>query len=119
MYPKSITFKCYDTKDFTPDAQAFISRLKNEIVITMPAENIIHIEYPADIIRQVRTVNVDDTIYRLDFIDKDNSYRMCNCVFPDVPWGRDFMRTRWNQGKRTEKPGSLTIEYPAIDYVLN
>lgn len=117
-YPKKIAFECSDKKGLTPDAQAFISRLENEVVIMMPAENIIRIDYPADLIKQVRTVNVDDTIYRLDFIDKTEGF-FRTCVFPDVPWDREFMRTRWNHGKRTEAPGRLTIEYPTIDYVLN
>lgn len=118
-YPKKIVFEYCDKKGFTPDAQEFISRLEKEIVITMLAENVIRIDYPSDLIKQVRTVNVDDTIFRLDFIDKAERFLICGCVFPNVPWGRKFMQTRWGHGKRTETPGSLTIEYPANDCVLN
>lgn len=32
----------------------------------MHAENILRIEYPADIVRQIRTVNIDGMIYRLE-----------------------------------------------------
>jgi len=112
-YPKAIGFKCHNPEGLTADAQEWLSRLRNEVTITMLAENIIQIKYPSDIVELVKTVNVDDTIYRLDFIAPDDRFGMCNCVFPDVPWNNhDFMQNRWGKGLRVESKGVLFIEYP-------
>jgi len=80
-YPKAIGFKCHNPEGLTADAQEWLRRLRNEVTITMLAENIIQIKYPADIVELIKTVNVDDTIYRLDFIAPDDRFWMCNCVF--------------------------------------
>lgn len=115
-YPKQINFKCHDPNGMTPDAQEWIGRIKEETKIMMLAENIIQITYPADIVEQIRTVNIDNVIYRLDFVAPDDQFWMCDCVFPEVPWNNhDFMKNRWGKGLRVESEGVLLIEYPILE----
>lgn len=112
-FPIEIDFECHDTKGLTPDARQWINRLKEEVKIKLLAENGIGIKYPPDIVKEIRTVNVDDMIYRLDFIDPGNRFNMCNCVFPKVPWNnKEFMTKRWPHGKRYGREGCLIIRYP-------
>ena len=112
-YPRTLGFECHNPDDFTGEARAWLERLRKEVRMTMPAENILRIEYPADIVRQIRTVNIDGMIYRLDFIDPNDEFWLIHCVFPNVPWNnREFMKSRFGRGKRTESEGMLTIEYP-------
>lgn len=113
QYPRTVTFETANPEGFTPVARSWLERLRREVRMTMPAENILRIEYPSDIVEQIRSVNVDGCIYRLDFISPGNRFFMCNCVFPSVPWNRrDFMNNRWPLGRRTEAEGVLTVEYP-------
>lgn len=112
-YPRKLTFKSPDTDGRTEDAKEHIRKVTEGTTITMLAENIIKIEYPAELIDYIKTVLIDYIDYRLDFIDHGNVYWMCNCYFPQgTGWGREFFENRWDKGKRTETPGCLIIEYP-------
>ena len=112
-YPRKLTFKTPDTDGLTENAKEHIRKVTEGTTITMLAENIIKIEYPAELIDHIKTVRVDYIDYRLDFIDHGNVYWMCNCYFPQgTGWGREFFKHRWDKGKRTETPGCPIIEYP-------
>jgi len=112
-YPKTIPFETCNPTGLTKDAQNWISRLKKEVKITLLAENILNIEYPSDIVKEIRTVNVDDLIYRLDFIAPEDRFFNCGCIFPDIPWNnRAFMQNRWINGVRKSIKGNLTLTYP-------
>ena len=116
-YPRKLTFKSPDMNGLTVDAREHIKKVTEGTTITMLAENIIKIEYPAELIDHIKTVCVDNIDYRLDFIDHGNVYFMCNCYFPQgTGWGSEFFKNRWNKGKRTETPGCLIIEYPKKEY---
>lgn len=115
-YPKQINFKTVKPDGFSQSAREWLERLNNEVKMTMLAENILQIEYPPDIITNIRTVNVDDCIYRLDFIAPDDRFWLCKCVFPNVPWNNKvFMTSRWHLGRRIEINGLLTLTYPSND----
>lgn len=115
VYPRAVTFETANPEGFTPEARSWLERLRKEVRMTMPAENILRIEYPSDIVTQIRTVNVDGCIYRLDFISPEDRFFMCDCVFPSVPWNsREFMNGRWAMGCRSEGDGVLTIIYPPL-----
>jgi len=114
-YPITIGFDTANPEGLTDDAKEWLRRIKNEVKLTMPTKNMLHIEYPVDIVKEVRTVNIDDKIYRLDLTAPEDKYFMCKCIFPHIPWSNhEFMRNRWKHGIRTESKGLLTIEYPSI-----
>lgn len=112
QYPRTIGFKLHDTEGLTDDARQWLDRLKAEVKMTMPTENSLVIEYPSDIVSQIRRVNVDDCIFRLDFFDPGDKFHFVHCVFPDVPWNnRTFMQEYWDKCIRIENKGQLTLEF--------
>lgn len=112
-FPKKLTLKAPDTNRLTEEAKEHVRMVTEKTTITMLAENIIKIEYPAELIDYIKTVRNDYIDYRLDFIDHGDVYWMCNCYFPQgTGWGREFFKNRWGKGKRTETKGCLIIEYP-------
>ena len=114
-YPKNIGFESANPTGFTPDAQQWLRRIKDEVRISLPEKNILRIEYPKDIVKQVRCVNVDDSIFRLDLIDPRGKFWTCNCIFPNLPAdSRKHMLENWGKGVRHEDNGVLTITYPEI-----
>ena len=113
-YPKPVQFQTHDGSGFTDEAKAWLERIRTEVKLSMLAENVLRIEYPTDLVAQVRTVNVDDCIFRLDLYDPGDRFHLCHCIFPDVPWNnRLFMLGRWPKQKRTEEPGVVTLTFPA------
>lgn len=112
-YPKTIAFSCSDDADLSTDAKIWLTRIKKEVHISMPMENAIRIDYPTDLVGQVRMVNVDDTILRLDLKDPCGRFWMCDSIFPNLPWDmRRFMRERWSKGVRRQGDGCVTFVYP-------
>lgn len=70
-YPKQIGYDGpRNLGGFYPGFHDLVEKLKIGLKFTMLAENIIQVEYPAELVWQIRAVNVDDTIYRLDFLLK-------------------------------------------------
>lgn len=112
-YPQSIGFESTSPKGFTPDAQQWLRRIKDEVKISLPKKNVLRIEYPSDIVKQVRCVNVDDSIFRLDLIDPRDKFWNCNSIFPDIPAdSRRLMLENWGKSVRCGRPGHLEIVYP-------
>lgn len=110
-----IGFESTNPKGVTPDAQQWLRRVKDEVKISLPEKNVLRVEYPKDIIKQVRCVNVDDSIYRLDLIDPRNKFWNCNCIFPNLPAdSRKHMLENWGKSKRHEERGVIVITYPEI-----
>ncbi len=85
--------------------------------MTLLAENVLQIDYPEALVEQIRTVNVDDTVFRIDLILKGTQGVDRECLFPKVPWTRKnfFRNARFDNGRRTEAPGRVTIEYPTLE----
>lgn len=111
--PNNISFESANPRGFTPDAQQWLRRVKDEVKISLPEKNILRVEYPADIVEQVRCVNVDDSIFRLDLIDPRGKFWNCNCIFPDIPAdSRKLILENWGKTVRHEENGVLTITYP-------
>lgn len=110
---KTISFESANPSEFAPDAQQWLRRVKDEVKISLPEKNILRVEYPADIVKQVRCVNVDDSIFRLDLIDPRDKFWICNCIFPDLPAdSRKHMLENWGKGVRKEDRGVVEITYP-------
>ena len=116
-YPKEITFdsaldQCKNPDDLNSGLRCIITNTK----MTLLAENILQIDYPEDLIEQVRTVDVDDTIFRIDLIKKEPFWYSRVCLFPHIHWNREnfFKNKRFDNGKRTETPGRVVIEYPTL-----
>lgn len=117
-YPKEITFgsaldRCKDPNDLNAGIRVIITNTK----MAMLAENILQIDYPEELIEQVRTVDVDDTVYRIDLVKRETIGLGRICLFPHVPWNHEnfFKNKRFDNGKRTETPGRVTIEYPTLE----
>lgn len=114
-FPKTIGFESANPTGYTPAAQQWLRRIKDEVRISLPEKNVLRIEYPADIVKQVRCVNVDDSIFRLDLIDPRDRFWICNSIFPKLPADSSkHMLENWGQGLRNEENGVLTITYPKI-----
>lgn len=97
-FPKKIEFSTRNFLGLTSDAQNFLAILKEKISLRMLSEYELEVIYPTNMVREVRIVDVDDIIFRLDFVDYAG-YRWC--VFPDVPWSnRAFFEERWSLCKR-------------------
>jgi len=114
-YPREITFgsvldRCKNPDDLNAGLRCVITNTK----MTMLAENILQIDYPEELVEQVRTVDVDDTIFRIDLVKKETFGLDRVCLFPHVPWKREnfFKNRRFDQGRRTETPGRVVLEYP-------
>lgn len=103
-----ISFTSPNPKGLTPEAQEFLKSLVEGLKMEMPDKDTLVVHYPKDLVKQVRVVNVDDTIFRLDFVDHKD-YRWC--VFPNVPWNnRKFFFNRFKYGRRKEDPdGTITL----------
>lgn len=117
-YPKEITFdsvldRCKNPNNIPDGIRATIANTKMALL----AENVLQIDYPEALVEQVRTVDVDDTIFRIDLVKKETFGLDRICLFPHVPWKREnfFKNKRFDHGKRTETPGRVIIEYPALN----
>ena len=63
-YPKQIGYDGpRNLGGFYPEFHDLVEKLMIGLMFTMLAENVIQVEYPAELVWQIRTVNVDDTIY--------------------------------------------------------
>ena len=113
-YPKSISFKVISPEGMTEDARKWFRRLREEVKMTMLAENILRIEYPSDVVSEIKVLNVDDSIFRLNFVDPEKKFNLLNCIFPYVPWNlnEEFFKDRFRKLKRTDSEGVLILEYP-------
>lgn len=114
-YPKRISYDGpRNLASYTPGFHDLCREVMTGMRMTMLDENILQIEYPANLVKQIRTVNVDDSVFRLDFILTGHDTRVC--FFPYVPWGRKdfFQNKRFLSGQREEKPGKLIITYPKL-----
>lgn len=109
-YPKEIEFSTRASLGLTPNAQNFLAILKEKISLRMLEKNELEITYPANMVKEVRIVNVDDQIFRLDFVDYKD-YRWC--IFPDIPWNnRAFFEEFWSNCKReTVSAGIIRISF--------
>lgn len=116
-YPKQIGYggPC-NLGGFYPELNDFIEKLMIGLKFTMLAENIIQVEYPAELVWQIRIVNVDDTTYRADFLLKGHEADRI-VFFPYVHWNRKnlFRNGRFNHSKRTTSEGKIVTEYPKLE----
>lgn len=118
QYPKELEVET-PLSEFEKESDA--PQLLKEVVartkFTLLEENILQIDYPQNLVEQVREVNIDNWIYRIDFIYRDEPLSLKNCFFPKVPWtSKNFFRTgRFGKGKRTESENRIVIEYPRIE----
>ena len=116
-YPKNISFSSrldwWAHYGCPPKTKEAIEGIK----ITMLAENILQIDYPKELVEEVRTVNVDDTVFCIDLVLKGTQGLDRERLFPLAPWNRRnfFLNHRFHDGKRKETPGRLVIEYPSLD----
>ena len=116
-YPKDISFSSRLTYWAHYDCPVRIKKAIEGTKMVLLAENILQIDYPEELVEQVRTVDVDDTIFRIDLVLKGTQGLGRECLFPEVPWDRKnfFKNKRFDNGKRTETPGRVTIEYPTLN----
>ena len=118
-YPKDISFSSRLNYWTHYDCPQKIKEAIEGTKMVLLAENVLQITYPEELVEQVRTVNVDDTIFRIDLVLKGTQGLDRERLFPDVPWNRKnfFENKRFDHAKRTESPGRVTIEYPvSIEY---
>lgn len=116
-YPKQISFDGpRNWGSFFPELRNLVEKVMIGMKVTMLAENIIQVEFPAELVYQIRTVDVDDTIYRLDFLLKGHEENRL-AFFPHVHWNRKnfFRNGRFDHGKRTTSDGKIIIEYPKLE----
>lgn len=116
-YPKQISYDGpRNLGGFYPEFHDLVRKVMIGLKFTMLAENIIQVEYPAELVWQIRTVNVDDTIYRLDFLLKGHEEDRI-AFFPYVHWNRKnfFKKGRFYNSKRTTSDGKIVIEYPKLE----
>jgi hypothetical protein len=116
-YPRKISYDGpRNLGSFYPDFHDLVVKVMIGLKFTMLAENIIQVEYPAELVWQIRTVDVDDAIYRLDFLLKGHEEHRI-AFFPHVHWNRKnfFLNGRFNNSKRTTSDGKIVIEYPKLD----
>lgn len=116
-YPKQISYEGpRNLGDYHPEIYDLVEKLKEGLKFTMLAENIIQVEYPAELVWKILTVNVDNIIYRVDFLLKGLEEDRI-VFFPNVHWNRKnfFMKGRFNYGKGTISYGKIVIEYPKLE----
>ena len=119
QYPKQISFGSRLTrwpKDEHPQRSVdAIARTR----FTLLAENKLRIDYPEDLVEQVRTVDVDHAIFRIDLVYRGTEGLGRETLFPEVPWTREnfFFNRRCDHGRRTTAPGCVVIEYPSLEDV--
>lgn len=116
-YPKQISCDGPRNLDsFYTEFHNLVEKVMIGMKVTMLAENIIQVEFPAELVYQIRTVNVDDTIYRLDFLLKGHEENRL-AFFPYVHWNRKnfFRNGRFHHSKRTTSDGKIIIEYPKLE----
>jgi hypothetical protein len=114
-YPKAIGFNGpRDLGSSTPGYRDVCRKVMDGMKMTMLHENILQVEYPAELVRQIRTVNVDDRIFRLDIVPSGHDTRLC--LFPTVPWNTEtfFRNGRFLKGRREETEGKLILVYPEL-----
>ena len=116
-YPKTVEFTSRLNWWAHYDCPQKIKEAIEGTRITLLAENLLQIDYPEALVEQVRTVDVDNTIFRIDLILKETQGLGRECLFPPVPWPREsfFRNARFDNGRRTEAPGRVTIEYPTLE----
>lgn len=116
-YPKQISYDGpRNLGGFYPEFHDLVEKVMIGLKFTMLAENVIQVEYPAELVWQIRAVNVDDTIYRLDFLLKGHEEDRV-AFFPHIHWNRRnfFRKGRFNHSKRTTFDGKIVIEYPKLE----
>ena len=114
-YPKTISFECTDPKGCTPDAKEWLRRIKAEVKLTLLSKNVLRVDYPTDIVKQVRRVNVDDRIFRLDLISPGDKFWMCKCVFPALPQEtKRLILEHWDQCSYQSEEGTVIYTFPKI-----
>ncbi len=118
MYPKTISFRSpLDKKglDCPEKTMDYLKKVVDGTKFSMPSENVLVIEYPADLVKKVHLVNVDDTVVRIDF-KYVTDHPLHECFFPDVPWTRKnfFQNRRFKRCKITFSEGKAVIEAPRI-----
>lgn len=118
MYPKNISFRSpLDKKslDCPAETKEYLQKVVDGTTFSMPSENVLVIEYPADLVKKVHLVSVDETIVRIDFKYAIDHF-LHECFFPSVPWTREnfFRNGRFKKCKITFSEGKSVIEAPHI-----
>lgn len=118
MYPKIIPFKSpLDEKEpgCSKETLEFLRKVVDGTKFTMPAENTLVVEYPANLVKKVHLVNVDDSIVRIDF-NYATDHFLHECFFPALPWKREnfFRNGRFNKCRMTFSEGKTVIEAPRL-----
>lgn len=116
-YPKTVDFSSRLNRWAHYNCPQKIKEAIEGTRMVLLAENILQIDYPEALVEQVRTVDVDNTTFRIDLILKGTQGLDRESLFPQVPWTREnfFRNARFDNGRRTEAPGHVTIEYPTLE----
>lgn len=117
QYPKRISYDGpRNMGSFFPAIHDLLQQVMIGLRMTHLDENVLQVEYPADLVQQIRLVDVDDTIFRLDFVltgHPENRF----CFFPHTHWGRKnfFKNGRFNNCRREETNGRLLVICPKLE----
>lgn len=117
-YPKKITFESPldDNRSMLPARREKLKSALSKTTFTLEAENILRIDYPPEEVRQVRIVNIDDSILRVDFVLADDPADAMHrvCLFPQSGWNRKtfFSKGFFNDLTRKDTPGKTVIKFP-------
>lgn len=111
-YPKEVYFEKPRFSEENLEIKEVVANTK----MTLLDENILQVEYPQDLVKQIRCVNVDDSIFRLDFVLYKSDY-VRYCFFPHCGWNREnfFKNKRIDNYKRDESDGRLVLTFPKLD----
>ena len=116
-YPKTLTFGSRLSRYPHDDHPQYAKDAIVGTTFTLLTENVLQVDYPEALVEQVRTVDVDDSIFRIDLVYRNSNGLGRECLFPHVPWTREnfFFNRRFDDGRRTTSPGRVVIEYPTLE----
>ena len=116
LYPREISFDSplRNIKEEEP-AYDYIKKVVDNTHMYQLDENIIKIIYPSDLVKEIRTVNVDDCIFRLDFKYREEHF-LYESFFPNCGYNSEnfFKNRRFYNSERIEETGKLTLIYPQL-----
>lgn len=118
-YPRVIPFESSldDNRSMLPAKREQLKSALSKTTFTLEAENILRINYPPEEVRQVRIVNIDYSVFRVDFIlaDDPHALRRVN-LFPRAGWHQNnlFANGSFDRMQREDGPGFARLIFPEI-----
>lgn len=115
-YPREITFRSplSEKRSLFPAFRARLESALSKTRFILLDENTLQIDFPQDKVRQVRVVNIDDSIFRVDFILVEDPAAMHRVnLYPDTGWNHEnfFRRGKFDNCRREDAPGRVVLTF--------